>query len=516
MDRILQLVKQYWGLAKIQWERLKVWQKIAFSASLVLIFTIIFSIFMQFPSEDELGVLFSNLEADDAATIITRLKEENLKYKLENDGQTILIRKDLIFEKRLTLAAEGLPQSGAVGYEIFDKNNIGLTDFVQQLNYKRALEGELARTIRSIDNVKFVRVHIMVPKSSLFIEDEKPTTASVMLQLKKRKKLAQSQIEGIANLVASSVEGMEVDKVVIVDSHGKVLSKNNERNNLVELTSSQLDLQMKVENYLENKLSTLLQGVVGQDNYIVRVSTSLNFDQIERTSESYDPESATIRSQESDTQSSTDPGTTQPQADNTITNYEISKSVERMIGGIGRIERQSVAVMLNGLFAVPPGAPAGTAPQYVPRSDEEIQKVTSLVQNAIGFDASRGDNVQVTNVSFDNSEYNKTQELIHNAERMELYKTIGKYASLAIAAIVLINLLRGIFDSMQPKIEIEEKEEVLDFEELEMPVETQLKMHKRKIVNEIARDKPKEVSKLIRTWLFELEKMETDDWNMKN
>lgn len=516
MERIIQLVKQYWEIAKTQWERLKVWQKVAIAASSVVVLGVTFSIFALLPSENEYGVLFSNLEPDDAATIITRLKEENQKYKLENDGQTILIPKELIFEKRLALAAEGIPQSGAVGYEIFDKNNIGLTDFVQQLNYKRALEGELARTIRSIDNVKFVRVHIMVPKPSLFIEDEKPTTASVMLQLEKRKKLAQAQIDGIANLVASSVEGLAVDKVAIVDSHGKVLSNNHERNSMVERTSSQLDLQMKVENYLESKLGTLLSGVVGRDNYIVRVSTSLNFDQIERTSESYDPESATIRSQENDTQISGDPGATKPQSDNTITNYEISKSVERMIGGIGKIEQQSVAVMVNGTYAVPPGAPEGTAPQYVPRTDEEIQKISSLVQNAIGFNAGRGDNVQVTNVSFDNSEYDKTQELIHNAERMELYKTIGKYASLAIAAIILINLLRGIFDSMQPKIEIEEKEEVLDFEELEMPVETQLKMHKRKIVNEIARDKPKEVSKLIRTWLFELEKAETDDWNMKN
>ncbi len=516
MDRFLRLVNQYQEKAKIIWERLKVWQKVAFSSALILVFTILFSIFALLPSDDEFGVLFSNLTVEDAATIITRLKEENLKYKLENDGQTILIKKDLIFEKRLVLAAEGLPENGSVGYEIFDKNNIGLTDFVQQLNYKRALEGELARTIRNIDYVKFVRVHIMVPKPSLFIEDEKPTTASVMLHLEKRRKLTQAQIDGIANLVASSVEGLALDKVAIVDSHGKVLSKNRERNNLVELTSSQLDLQIKVEQYLENKLATLLRGVVGQDNYIVRVSTTLNFDQIERTSESYDPESATIRSQESDTQGSADPGATQPQSDNTITNYEISKSVERMVGGIGRVERQSVAVMVNGTFAIPPGAPEGAAPQYVPRTDEEIKNITTLVQNAIGFDAGRGDQVQVTNVSFDTSEYEKTQEMIVHAERMELYKTIGKYISLAIAAIVLINLLRGIFDSMQPKIEIEEKEEVLDFEELEMPVETQLKLHKRKIVNDIARDKPKEVSKLIRTWLFELEKVETDDWSMKN
>ncbi|KAA3615457.1 MAG: flagellar M-ring protein FliF [Calditrichaeota bacterium] len=516
MDQFIQLLNQYWEKVKLNWDRLKVWQKIAFSSILAIIFAITISIFSILPSEDEFAVLFGDLAPEDASTILTNLKDENIKYILENDGRTILIRKNLIFEKRLSLAAEGLPQSGAVGYEIFDKNNIGLTDFVQQLNFKRALEGELSRTIQSINRVKFVRVHIMVPKPSLFIEDDKPTTASVMLHLDNRQKLGQSQVDGIANLVASSVEGLETEKVTIVDSHGNVLTKNQEHNSLIELTSSQLDLQMKVEKYLEGKLGSLLLGVVGQDNYIVRVSTKLNFDQIERTSESYDPESATIRSQESNTEGATDPNATQPQSDDTITNYEISKSVERMIGGIGSIDRLSVAVMVNGTHGVPAGSPAGTAPQQIPRTDEEIQKVTSLVQNAVGFDAGRGDQVQVTNVFFDTSEFDKTQQIIHDVEQMELYKTIGKYVSLAVAAVILINLLRGIFESMQPKIEIEEEEEELDFEDLEMPMETQVKLHKRKIINEIANDKPKEVSKLIRTWLFELEKTEPDNWSTKN
>lgn len=472
--------------------------------------------FSLLPSTDEFGVLFGNLAPEDASTIIARLKEENTAYRLENEGRTILIHKDLVFEKRLALAAEGLPQAGAIGYEIFDKNNIGLTDFVQQLNYKRALEGELARTIQSIDKVKFVRVHIMVPKPSLFIEDDKPTTASIMLHLEKSQKLAQDQVTGIANLVAASVEGLDVNNVTIVDSRGNVLSNSRDRNSLVELTSSQLDLQMKVEKYLESKLGTLMAGVVGRDNYMVRVATELNFDQVERTSESYDPESATIRSQKNNAEMSTDPNATQPRIDDTVTNFEISKSVEKMIGGIGSISRLTVAVMVNGTYAVPAGAAENTAPQYTPRSEEELQKITSLVQNAVGYDIQRGDQVQVTNVAFDTSEYQKTQEMISDAERMELFKMIGKYVSLAVAAVILINLLRGIFDSMQPKIEIEEEEEELDFEELEMPIDTQLKMHKRRIVNEIARDKPREVSKLIRTWLFELDRMETDDWNMKN
>lgn len=504
-------------LAKIKdqilelWGKLGKWQKIAIGAGAgALVLAVVLLIAVQ--SRTDWAVLFSDLSEQDAATIVSRLKEEGVAYRLEAQGTTILIPRKLVYEKRLQFAAEGIPQNGIVGYEIFDRNNIGLTDFVQKLNYKRALEGELARTIQNFEEVRFARVHIMVPEPTLFIEQEKPASASVVVSLVPGKRLKPEQVEGIAHLVASSVEGLEVANVKVIDSHGKVLSRNRDENSLVELTANQLELQRRVEGYFEEKLGALLSGVVGPNNYIVKVTAELDFNQVERTTESYDPESSTIRSQESDIQTGTDPNNP-TRSENVITNYEISKTVERVVGGVGTIRRLSVAVMVNGTYQTTVTPDGEEITEYLPRSEEEIQKIRNLVQNAIGFDPKRNDQIEVTNLPFDLTELERQEQYWQDIQQKDMLNRMAFRVSIILAAILLFFLVRGIFNYLRPELPEPEPEEEIPQDVFELPGETRLRVQKREMLVDIARDRPDEVAKLVKSWMINLEE---EEWSTRN
>ncbi len=508
-------MQEYWKKFKNQfqslWEKLVRWQKIAIIAGLASALMVLITIIL-LNTHKEYGVLFSHLSEQDASAILQKLKEEKVPYQLRNEGATILIPKELVYEKRLVFAAEGLPENGVVGYEIFDKNNIGLTDFVQKLNYKRALEGELSRTIQSFDEILNARVHIMIPEPTLFTEKEKPATASVVVNLAPGKHLKADQVEGIANLVAASVEGLDVDRVTVINSHGKVISSQKNRNHLIELTASQLDLQERVESYFEEKLSGILTGLVGPNNFIVRVTAELDFNQVERTSESYDPESSAVRSQESDVQSGSDPNNPS-KSQNVITNYEISKTVERVVGGVGTIKRLSVAVLVNGNYQTTTSPEGEEVTEYVPRSEEEIQKISTLVKNAIGYDAKRNDQVEVTNLAFDLTESTKQQDYFKQVERQEFIKKLAIRLSTVLAALALFFLVSSIFSRLKPTLPEPETFEEQELEELEIEPETKLRMHRRRMINEIAKDKPDEVARLVKSWLINVE---SDEWNLRN
>lgn len=493
------------------WQKLLRWHKIAIIAGAAGIFLVL-ALIILFSSQTEWGVLFSQLSEQDAALIINRLKEDGIPYRLEDEGTTILIPKEFVYEKRLFFAAEGIPQNGIVGYEIFDKNNIGLTDFVQKLNYKRALEGELARTIQNFEEIRFARVHIMVPEPTLFIEDEEPATASVVVSLKPGKTLKPEQVEGIAHLLAASVDGLEVQNVKVIDSHGKILSKKQHAGSLIELTASQLDLQRKVEAHLEEKLASLLEGVVGPNNYIVRVTAELDFNQVERTTESYDPESSTIRSQESDIQTGTDPNNPS-RSENVITNYEISKTVERVVGGVGTIKRLSVAVMVNGTYRTTITPEGEEITEYIPRSEEEIQKIANIVQNAIGYDPGRNDQIEVSNLPFDLTEFQQEEKYWQELQRKEMLQKLSFRVSMLAAAVILFFLIRGIFNYIKPEIPEPEIEEELTQDVFDIPDETKVKIQKRELLVDLAREKPDEVAKLVKTWMISIDE---DEWNTKN
>lgn len=489
------------------WQKLGSRQRMALIAAGIAVVVAI-GLLIALTSKTEYAVLFQELSEKDAALILNKLKEEKIDYRLEDGGRTILVPREQVYEQRLFFAAEGLPQSGIVGYEIFDKNTIGLTDFVQKLNYKRALEGELARTIQSFDEVVVARVHIMIPEPSLFIEDEKPATASIFVNLVPGKTLRLAQVESIANLVAGSVEGLRPESVTVIDANGKTLSVSGRNDRLLSLTSAQLELQQRVERYFEEKVASLLNSVVGPQNALVRVTAELNFDQVERTIESYDPESSVIRSQQSDVQTDpSDPQSPPGRTENVITNYEISKSVERVVRGVGNITRLSVAAMVNGTYRESTAADGSRITEYIPRSDQEIQKIRELIQNAIGFDAGRNDQIKVEHVRFDRTEHEQTERYFEEAERSVLIDKAVYFGSLFLAAFLLVVLLRSIFSSLKPEVPVlDEPEPVTPEESIEIPPETLERLRKRKMVNALVKKRPDDISRLIQSWVINLEK----------
>ncbi|MCP4714587.1 MAG: flagellar M-ring protein FliF, partial [Deltaproteobacteria bacterium] len=327
---------------------------------------------------------------------------------------------------RFELAAEGVPQSTGIGYEIFDRQSLGVTEFVQKVNFQRALQGELARTITQLEEVKLARVHVTIPKETLFVDEQQKPQASVVLSLESGKMLRDSQIQGITHLVASSVEGMDPDEVIIVDSHGKLISGGQQRLEQVGITSSQQQLQSVTENNLARKIESMLGNVVGHDKVTAKVSVDLNFTQIEQTEESYDPEAAAVRSEQRGSEKSSGrrpiasgipgvvsnvPETQQSAAaagvksvdynkqDETV-NYEISKVIKRTVNQIGAVSRLTVAVLIDGTYVTATDKEGIETSQYTVRSPEEMNKYAALVKQAVGYNEDRGDTVEVVNVQF--------------------------------------------------------------------------------------------------------------------
>ncbi len=357
----------------------------------------------------EMRVLFSGLEPQDAAAIVEKLKERGIPYELTDDGRTIRIPAAQLYETRLQLAAQGLPQKSTVGYELFDKASFGMSDFVQKLNYRRALEGELARTISTLEEVEQARVHIVIPERSLFETQERKPTASVILRLKDGRSLSRLNIEGIQHLVASSVEGLEPSAVTVVDQRGRLLSELTPAPGTVAgMTQAQYELQQRVDQYLTAKVQSLLDGVLGAGNAVVRVTAELDFTQLERTREDYDPERQATRSEQTISEVSTSGdtaagSTARTQRSNTIVNYEIPRTIERVTTAPGVIKRLTVAALINGTTRlVQEGGQWKRL--YIPRTQEEMEKLTDIIKNAVGYDPARNDQVSVVNVQFDTGE----------------------------------------------------------------------------------------------------------------
>ncbi len=353
-------------------------------------------------------ILFADLSKKDAAEIIDKLKEKKIDFKLEEGGNTILVPAGKVYELRLEFASMGLPEEGVVGYEIFDKSNIGMTDFLQKLNYRRALEGELTRTIEQIEAVEKARVHIVIPETRLFEEDQKPVTASVILKLNRARSLNPAKINGIAHLVASSVEGLEPENVTIVDTRGRILSNNSNPDDLLTLSATQLDFRKKVEEYLTQKAQSMLDRVFGPGNAIVRVNADLDFRQIKKTIEEYDPDNTVVRSEEINEQIT--PGSNQANGNNanavaskstnTITNYEINRTLQQVVESVGNIQHLSIAVLVNNKKEKITDKDGNPQVQSKPRDPQELKIVEDIVKRAVGFQEERGDEISVNNVDF--------------------------------------------------------------------------------------------------------------------
>ncbi len=369
---------------------------------IVLAFVLIF----RWIGQPDYALLFSELELKEADQITELLRVQNVPYKLTGGGTGIMIPSKDIYEWRMTLAAQGLPSSGGIGFEIFDKNDIGISDFVQEVNYRRALEGELARTITGIAGIQNARVHIVIPKARLFKEKQEFPTASVVLKTGNARRLAEHQIMGIAHLVASSVEGLQAKDVTIVDSNGEVLSRQYEENSMVGVSASQQEFIRKVESSLEDKAESMLAPVVGMGKAVVKVSAELNFERLEQTDEQYDADNAAILSEELNSEENTDvTGVSLGTREHTVTNYQVPKTVRHTVSSVGDIRRLSIAVLVDGKRESVADEEGIETEQYVPRSDEEMAQFAAIVRNAVGFNQLRGDQLHVTNIEFDATQF---------------------------------------------------------------------------------------------------------------
>jgi flagellar M-ring protein FliF len=387
-------------------------RKTALALVTVLIMASIMT-FVYFTSQEDYRVLFSNLTGEDAAAIVTKLKEKKIPYQISPSGETISVPSEQVSELRLELAAAGLPHGGGVGFEIFDNKVFGASEFEQQMNYRRALQGELARTINSLDEIQQCRVHIVIPKDSLFIEQQKKPTASVTIKLKTGRKLKDSQIDGIGHLVASSVEGLSADEVMIIDSQGNILSKRQGDSGQSRLSSSQIEYQRNIEKEMANQIQTLLESVVGRGKAAVRVNAELDFRLMEKTEEIYDPESPVVRSSQKQMDKSVGMasaptrgagkaesfGPEKEKTDETV-NYEINKTVSKTIMPVGEIKKISIAVLVDGTY---PKNDKGVA-IYQERPKKELESFEDLVRKSAGFNTQRGDQVVVSSMPFNRNE----------------------------------------------------------------------------------------------------------------
>ncbi|CUS91239.1 flagellar basal-body MS-ring/collar protein FliF [Candidatus Kryptobacter tengchongensis] len=509
------------------------WDKLSLARKVLLIGVavasiVVFAFLISWVREPEYGVLFSNLEAQDASKIIERLKERKIEYKLEDNGRTVLVPRQNVYELRLQFAGEGLPNSSIVGYEIFDKNNIGVSDFVQKINYKRALEGELARTILQIEGVEAVRVHIVMPEKTLFKEDQKEPTASVILKLKQGTRITRENVQSIAYLVANSVEGLDPKNVTILDSRGRLLSDNSESDPLEKVSGKQYELKRSVEQYLADKVQSLLDGVLGQGNSIVRVDVELNFTQVEKTIEEYDPDKTVVRSEQTtqERSSSVDSSfaSTNSQRTNTITNYEVNRTLQRIVESVGNIKRLSVAVLVNGTYKVSE-VDGVKKVEYIPRDEEQIQKLTEIVKNAVGFNPDRNDQISVVSIPFEPA--GEGVEFVRREDKRENWRDLVEKIVIGFAIlgsiVVIFSLLGRLkvkreiptvevkeFPQVQPQPTLKEPEtvtiEAVEPAEEEIEFERMKREQIKEKVMEYIRENSEQATRLIKVWLLEEEK----------
>jgi flagellar M-ring protein FliF len=368
-------------------------------------------------SQPTMAPLFTELSLDDSGRIVKELDTQGISYELRGDGGTVLVPKTQVTRLRMRLAETGLPRGGSVGYEIFDKSDtLGTTSFVQNINHLRALEGELARTIRSLDRVAAARVHLVVPERQLFAREQQEPSAAIVLRL--RGMLDAGQVRAIRHLTASAVKGLKPERVSIVNEQGQLLA-NGSGDEGSAVASGLDDRHAAFERKLREQIESIVTSVVGPGHARVQVSAEIDYSRIQQTSDTFDPESKVVRSTQSREESSSaggndegvtvgnelpgargQPATTTPRdqskkSEETV-NYEISRTTRTETVEAGRVKKISVAVLVDGNHARSGSAEAS----YQPRSKEDIDRIGALVRSAIGYDQKRGDQVEVVNLRF--------------------------------------------------------------------------------------------------------------------
>lgn len=418
------------------WKGISLTQRI-FVGGLAIVLLVAFAAFMYWLNKPNFGVLYSNLSPEDANRVVNLLQAEKVEYRLENNGSTVLVPQPQLYDLRIKVAGEGGLVGTGIGFEIFDEVKVGVTDFVQKINYQRALQGELSRTIGEFPNVESARVHLVVPQRSLFIEEQQKPSASVVLKLKDPgQKMDPKEVQGVVNMLVMAVEGLDKDRVSITDSQGRPLYFPDE-DSLTGLSLTQREHKIKVEQGLERRINELLTPIIGPGKVIAKVNADLDFSQRTIRREIFDPEKIAVRSeQRSEETNQGSANLDSPEAnyrgdgltgalssqqgtrETRTTNYEINKEEQSIIAQVGEISRMTVAVVVDGNYAKNEQGEY----TFTPRTKEELDRVRILVSNAVGYDRARGDTIEVLCVPFGDTELptepNVAQLVAEYAERL--------------------------------------------------------------------------------------------------
>lgn len=410
----------------------------------------------QLSTQSRYQVLFSNLESEDIASITEALDKYKISYRIQSESKAIMVPSDEVLQARLKLAKEGLPQSSGVGFEIFDAQSFGMTDFEQQLNYQRALQGELQRTINDFREIDDSRVHLVVPEKSVFLTAKEHASASIILKLKKGEKVREETVQSIVHMVSASVKDLDAQHVTVVDTNGQLLTstaKDGQNGTLGGLRKKN-DLEASYE----NKVRSLLEPIVGFGKIKVRVTADLDFTAKQTTEEKFDPDSIAIRTEartrnkETDSQNSgggetVSANSNSKEKDNQIENitYEVSKQVQQISHPVGELKNLSVAVIVDGVYKKNEEGAA----TYVARTEEEMKQFEDIIRSAIGYSKDRGDQLKVMNLAFQNPE-----EVFASLEKspFEGWGTYTFYFNLIVNLIIAIIALLLIFFVIRPVI----------------------------------------------------------------
>lgn len=442
----------------------------------------------------EYSPLFVDVQADQVPLVIQKLNEKNIPFQIREDGKTIAVPKDLLSSTQMALMSEmGSSRFRTMGLEVFEKQDFGMNSYAQKVNYQRALQGELIRAINTLTAVRQSKVLLALPNKKTFLEEGGKPSASVVVELYPGKALSAEQVRGIQYLVGSAVEGMDPEKVTVLDDRGKMMNRPGDT--AAAGSTEILDLKRKVETDLEDRIEVLLAKVVGQAKVIARVDATLGNKIVSAVEETVDPEKTAVRSQQTE-EENMDGARTNPagipgsranlpgaqdaqqvgfkqdvKKEIKSTNFEVPKTVRNIREMAGNLEKISVAVLVDGSYQKTTKDDGTTETKWVGRSEEDLKKYETLVKNAIGFNQARGDSVKIENMQFIAEDFSEADRLLTSLERRKLLHSLLKWAllgfSLALFFFIVVRpFMQWITDSFQDSVEemlprtIEELEEL--------------------------------------------------------
>ncbi len=499
-------------------------------------------------------VLFSNISDEDGGAIVAQLSQMKVPYRIDTPGGTIMVPESQVHELRMKLAQQGLPKGGSVGFELLDQEKFGISQFSEQVNFQRALEGELARTIENLGAIQHARVHLAVPKPSMFVREQKLPTASVTLKLIQGRTLDDGQVTAITHLISSAVSGLPAENVTIVDQRGNLLTQSGERG----LQTSQLKYTSEIETDYQQRIQRILAPLVGESNVRAQVTAQLDFTQQEQTKEQYqpnaDPEKMAIRSRQSSQSAqgnargvsgvpgalsnqppapatapltrpvtppgaqtpnqtakttTSDPGTPYNKRDDETTNFEVDRTLIHTKTSAGGIQRLSVAVVINHMPTGKDGALTALKPA-------ELEHITALVKEAIGFSATRGDSVNIVNSPFNGVAAEEALPPIWKQERFYiLMMSLARYLVIAIIAWIMwrkllhpawirhqeTHIRRMVMEQEARQLQLNEKKreaEAVAHEKAQRRVNSEVNSQQ---LRDLAEQEPQVIALVLREWI---------------